>query len=155
MTVLLDANILVRISRKDDPQFAVAATAIGMLHQSGHVLCATPQVMREFWVVATRPRDRNGLGMSPDEARLYRVNFESLFPVKGDSEQSYLHWAHLVETHSVSGKAAHDAAHVASMLAHSIEAILTFDSSDFDRYSEIVRIWTPDGVAQGRQGAPA
>jgi hypothetical protein len=47
-------------------------------------------------------------------------------------------WLNLVEKHAVVGKNAHDARIVAAMLRHNVVHLLTFNSKDFQRYSEIV-----------------
>ncbi len=69
MTMLIDANVLLRLAVKADPQHRLAAEAILKLDQADIELCLVPQVLYEYWVVATRPLDVNGLGLSIDEAR--------------------------------------------------------------------------------------
>jgi hypothetical protein len=67
MRILIDSNILCRLARRDDPQHEEARQALRIAIQRGTVLIICPQVEREFWAVATRPRAENGLGMTPDE----------------------------------------------------------------------------------------
>ena len=54
-------------------------------------------------------------------------------------------WERLVAMYGVSGKNTHDARLVASMKAHGIARILTFNVQDFARYREIEAIH-PDAV---------
>lgn len=70
MRVLLDTSILVRLSRAGDSNYARAASAIPKLIGDGYEICIVPQVFYEFWSVATRPANANGLGLSIDEAKL-------------------------------------------------------------------------------------
>ena len=53
---LIDSNILLRISRRDDPDHATVDTALARLAEAGAVLYYTHQNIAEFWNVATRPR---------------------------------------------------------------------------------------------------
>ena len=49
-------------------------------------------------------------------------------------------WERLVAMYKVSGKNTHDARRVASMKAHGIAKILTFNDQDFTRYREIAAL---------------
>jgi len=58
---LLDSNILLRISKSDDPQHPVITRALRTLVGHGMRLCYTSQTLAEFWNASTRPpraRDR-------------------------------------------------------------------------------------------------
>ena len=46
-----------------------AVRAITSVIESGEPVVLTPQVMAEFRNVVTRPLEKNGLGLSPEEAR--------------------------------------------------------------------------------------
>lgn len=67
----------------------------------------------------------------------YYSRFESLFTVLPETIETYGEWRRLVATHAVSGLKAHDTRLVALMLTHGVENILTFNVSDFERYSAI------------------
>jgi predicted nucleic acid-binding protein len=53
--ILLDTNLLIRMTRSHDPQSGVARTAIQTLLRKGERLIVVPQNLYEFWAVATRP----------------------------------------------------------------------------------------------------
>lgn len=57
---LLDTNILLRLSKSDDPHHPVIGRALQTLVSQGARLCFTSQVLGEFWNASTRPRDRTG-----------------------------------------------------------------------------------------------
>ena len=59
---LLDSNILLRISKSDDPQHAAISHALHELVGQGVRLCYTSQTLAEFWNASTRPLDKNGCG---------------------------------------------------------------------------------------------
>ena len=67
MAYLLDTNILLRTLITDDPQYQTVQTAIAILRRSKEQLFIAPQNLVERWNVATRPRDKNGLGLSSRE----------------------------------------------------------------------------------------
>ena len=71
--ILLDTNLLTRMTRSLDPQCGVARNAIQTLRTRRERLIVVPQNLYEFWAVATRPvgappAGGNGLGMSPGQA---------------------------------------------------------------------------------------
>jgi hypothetical protein len=65
--ILVDTNILLR-SHPSDPHYPAVERALAKLRQNRQVLCIAPQNLVEFWVVATRPIENNGLGMQPAAA---------------------------------------------------------------------------------------
>ena len=83
--------------------------------------------------MATRPTDRNGLGLTPAEAdRLLRL-IERLFPRLPDAPALYTEWRRLVVTFAVSGVQVHDARLVAVMKVNGVSRVLTFHVQDFVR----------------------
>jgi hypothetical protein len=78
----IDTNILLRSVQTNDPQFSITENALDKLRARQETLCIAPQNLVEFWVVATRPLDENGLGMAPSRAAreitaLLRFGFSS------------------------------------------------------------------------------
>lgn len=152
MAIVLDNNILVRLTDQDDPQHLVARDALTALRAGGEELVLIPQAAREFWVVATRPVEVNGLGRLPDEARAILTGFEQFFTLRADNAEVHENWKTLVAVHKVSGKTAHDAGYVAAMQAHGIASLLTFNGAGFLRYRSEIRILTPNEVLVQRPG---
>ena len=56
--ILLDTNLLTRMTRSHDPQSGVARGAIQTLLGRGERLIVVPQNLYEFWAVATARRVR-------------------------------------------------------------------------------------------------
>jgi predicted nucleic acid-binding protein len=132
---LADTNILLRSASPAHPMHADAVRSVGTLLSRGERVCVFPQNLIEFWAVATRPAGVNGLGFSPSQAEAEVGKIESLLTVLPDSPSIYPEWRRLVIAHSVSGKQVHDARIVAAMKVHGITHLLTFNLSDFSRYS--------------------
>ena len=64
MRCLLDTNVVLRGLDRNHPMYRVVRRAIISLRRQDNQLCLTSQNLIEFWSVATRPVDSNGLGMS-------------------------------------------------------------------------------------------
>src|SRR5215510_684636 len=134
---LVDTNVLLRFADRTHPLHPRVRAAVHTLRAEGHRLRATPQNCIEFWNVATRPADRNGLGLEPADAdRLLRL-VERLFPVLPDVPAVYPQWRQLVVAFDVSGVQVHDARLVAAMRVHSVTHILTSNVADFVRYAAL------------------
>jgi predicted nucleic acid-binding protein len=109
---------------------------MAMLLPKEEVLCFSQNLV-EFWNVATRPADANGLGFSAHRADRYLDGILSLVTMLPDTSDIFPVWRDLVVRHRVSGRQAHDARIVAAMKVHGVDRILTFDLSDFNRYDGI------------------
>jgi hypothetical protein len=97
-----------------------------------------PQVLYEFWVVATRPASQNGLGLSIAYAHLELTKLKVLFPVLADTPAILPAWENLVVLYGAGGKQGHD--------AHGISHLLTFNCGDFQRFPGIT-VMSPHDVA--------
>ena len=79
---LVDTNILLRMSKIDDPQYPTIDGALQTLVAQGARLCFTSQTLGEFWNASTRPLDQRGFGLSVVEtdriARVIERDFEFL-----------------------------------------------------------------------------
>jgi predicted nucleic acid-binding protein len=137
MRILVDTNVLLRLVHAGHPQQAEAEQAVRRLVRDHHELRSVPQVLYEFWVVATRPADRNGLGFSATNVSGQLATWRSLFPTLRDERGILERWQSLVDSLSVVGKSAHDARLVAAMERHGLTHLLTFNLPDFRRYSSI------------------
>lgn len=137
MQVLLDTNILLRHAEPLHPHHAESVEAVDRLHTAGHQLVIVPQVLYEFWAVATRPVAQNGLGMTAAEARAEVTSIQRLFRLLRDERAIYAIWEELVTSIGVHGKQVHDARLVAAMQRHAITHVLTFNMADFLRFRTI------------------
>ena len=138
MRVLVDTNVVVRLlPRAGATTHLVAANVITQLRDQQHELFLVPQVLYEFWVVATRPAEQNGFGFTPAEAAQDLSRLQRLFTLLRDERSIFDRWEQLVTDSQVAGKAAHDARLVAAMQRHGLSHLLTFNPSDFKRYSAI------------------
>jgi predicted nucleic acid-binding protein len=117
-----------------------AAGALNILLEGDNEVCLTTQNLIEFWNVCTRPLKRNGLGMTVAQTDAELTKLERLFSILSDSPAIYSEWRRLVTKYSVMGVQVHDTRLVAAMLVHGITHLLTFNTSDFKRFSEITLV---------------
>lgn len=144
MRVLIDTNVLLRSAEPEHVHFQPSVDAIDLLRQQGHELTIVPQVLYEFWSVATRPIANNGLGMSPAVAHAEISALSTLFRVLRDERGIYSLWNQLVVSHGVKGKQAHDARLAAAIQRHMVSHLLTFNTADFSRYPFLTAVSTTD-----------
>jgi predicted nucleic acid-binding protein len=137
---LADTNILIRLVKRDHAEYPLVRGAVSTLRQRGIKLGYTMQNMAEFWNASTRPKERNGFGLSVEETETNAREIERAFVFLADNEAVYREWRRLVVQHKVSGAQVHDARLAASMLVHGITHILTFNGSDFVRFPGLVAV---------------
>ena len=135
-----DTNIILRLAEPAHPMHGTALKAVTTLFTNGHNICLLPQNLIEFWNVATRPADKNGLGWTATQTDAEVTVLENTFTILPDVPTIYTEWRRLVTAHSVLGKQVHDTRIVAAMNVHRVTHLLTFNTADFKRFSGIVLI---------------
>ncbi len=142
---LLDTNVVLRLIDRQDRKHTVCRAAVDILIQRQEKLCLAPQILVEFWVVATRPVKVNGFGWEPEQTDLYIGKLCQLFHLRDEDPNLFEYWRQLVKRVGVRGKRAHDARLAAFMTCHSIESVLTLNPKDFDNFE--VNVVEPDTLA--------
>jgi predicted nucleic acid-binding protein len=146
--ILIDTNVLLRMVQEEHPHSPLANQAVEGCGAGGFQAVIVPQVVYEFWVVATRPLANNGLGYSAQQARASTDGMLKAFTLIRDERTIFEHWRVLLDQYEVLGKMAHDARLVAAMKRHRMQHILTFNSSDFARYDGIVAVSPAEAAAR-------
>ena len=137
MAHLVDSNVLLRRQEPKHPHFQAADGAVGRLQRRNERLCVARQNLIEFRNVASRPLDKNGLGLTPAEADLELDDVEQELDILSDNDRIYAVWRKLIAAKAVSGKQVHDARLVAVMLTYGITHLLTFNVQDFLRFQTL------------------
>lgn len=136
MKVAIDTCVLLRTRDIRSPLHAVAKLALQQIADSNVRGFVAPQILAEYWAVATRPADqRGGLGLSPDAVRDDIRYFMELYAMAREPLNLFDVWLDLLSTYGVSGKAVWDARLAAVMKVNRIEYLITFDTADFERFS--------------------
>ncbi len=144
MAYLPDTSIIVRLYDEKNALSEIVDECLNKLWDNGEELVIVPQVLVEFWAVATRPTNVNGLGMTTDKAENELKNLQKLFTVLPENQRIFDEWKTIVTKYKVSGKVAHDARIVAAMTVHKVENILTLNPNDFKRFNEIKAVRPQD-----------
>jgi predicted nucleic acid-binding protein len=137
---LVDTNILLRTTRRSDPQHGLVESALGSLARQGTLLHYTAQNVIEMWNAMTRPAARNGLGLTADEADREVRAIEAGMILLPDNASVYGEWRRIVVQHHVLGVQVHDAHLAAAMYVHGVSHILTLNTADFARFDEVVAV---------------
>ena len=147
--ILLDTNLLTRLTRTDHPHGLVARRAVHALLRRGERVVIVPQNLYEFWAVATRrpgppPAGQNGLGLTPAQASQWLTFCQRRFALLPDRSDLPARWHELVKTLGVTGFRAHDARLVAAMQCYGVTHLLTFNGTDFRKLG--VTVVDPHGA---------
>lgn len=134
---LADSNILLRLTKRDHPQYSLVRGAVDALRKEGMTPAYTLQNMAEFWNASTRPTGKNGFGLTVVETERNARVIERSFTFLADTEAVYREWRKIVVHYGVSGVQVHDARLAAALYAHGLSEILTLNSADFARFAGI------------------
>lgn len=142
--VVVDTNILLAAT---DESRAAHAAATQFLNQDARRLALTPQIVREYLSVATRPPEANGLGLSGTAATSNIGLLLEDMTLLPEDLQAVQHLVRLVSGGSAAGKQVHDANVVAVALAHGASVIVTDNSRHFARFSDLITVEALAGPA--------
>jgi predicted nucleic acid-binding protein len=92
MRVLVDTNILLRCAQPNHPLCPQATHAVSRLLRQKNAVFFCSQNIAEFWNVATRPVEVNGLGFSHDEVLQEVGSIENLLTLLPDFPAIYPVW---------------------------------------------------------------
>lgn len=138
--VVLDTNVLLAATDEARPEHHAATAALDGWPAGGLVLYTSGQILREYLAVATRPLDRNGLGLGQEAAtgnvRALRTRLTAL----PEDLKVVDRLLELLDTVECTGAQIHDANIVATMLVHGIDTVVTRNVDDFTRFRDHVHV---------------
>lgn len=134
---VLDTNVLLRAAAPKSAHHAAAVDSVKRLLAEGNEVLLAPQVLVEFWSVATRPVEVNGYGWPAKEAESKVAELLRQFPLLPETPAVFPEWLRLVRQHGTTGKQVHDARLVALLSVHGVPHLLTFNTADFQRYGTL------------------
>ncbi|WP_414584185.1 type II toxin-antitoxin system VapC family toxin [Scytonema sp. PCC 10023] len=137
--VFLDTNILVYASQIQSPFHQAAMQAIQDFFDGGVELWINRQVLREYLTTLTRPQQFTAA--LPIAVVIQDIRyFQNRFRVAEDGSQVTERLLTLMEEITIGGKQVHDANIVATMLVYGIPQLLTHNTGDFARFSELITV---------------
>lgn len=138
--VLLDTNVLLCATNPARPLHASALRVLNEWPNRGYLLVTSPQVFREYLVVATRPVDVNGLALSPEIALRNVAALQSRVGLLPEGEEVWERLKTLIAIHGCAGKQIHDANVVATALAAGVTQVMTDNLRDFSRFAPEIKV---------------
>src|SRR4030095_11351879 len=104
MSLIVEVNeqgALLRAVQKAAPEHTLVVSAIAQLTANGAAIYVSPQVLIEFWVVATRPTEVNGFGwdLAFVAAEINRIL--SQFPLLDERPNIFGRWFKLVSSREI------------------------------------------------------
>jgi predicted nucleic acid-binding protein len=138
--ILLDTNVLIHSKLATSRHYAAVTERLTKFYENEEDLVICPQVLYEFYVVATRPSDKNGLGIGCQDALNEIDNLQETFTLISDPTDLFINWMNLVKKYQTLGKPAHDTRLVAFMQGHGITHIYTLNPADLVRYNSVITI---------------
>jgi predicted nucleic acid-binding protein len=136
---LLDTNIVLRLVDRNAPEHPLVRDALASLLAAGNEAHLAPQVLIEFWVVATRPREVNGFGWEPVVAATAIEGLLRQFPLLDEGPAVFSTWLRLV-SEGIRGKRAHDARLSSVALANGVSRVLTLNVADFSGVGGLIAV---------------
>lgn len=124
-SVFLDTNVLLTASAPNRPLHRHAQTVLQYWPARGIELFVNGQVVREYLVVATRPLQVNGLGLSSANAHSNMRAILGRSHVLDETSRVVECLLAMVRKHGITGKRIHDVNIVATAVAHGMDWILT------------------------------
>lgn len=135
----IDTNVLVYASRRLSPFYPRAIEVLLRAKNAGGELWLSRQVLREYLAVVTRPQLREP-ALSIVDATADVERFLAAFNVAEDVPQVTRILLDLLAQHPSGGRQIHDVNIVATMLAHGITRLATFNLADFRRFAGVVEL---------------
>ena len=138
--VMLDTDVLLAATDEGRPEHRDALMVLNDWASANNGLCTSGQVLREYLAVATRPAERNGLGLKlPDALGNVRAIRERTTLLAEDARVAE-RLATLLADIECLGKQVHDANLIATMLVHGVGTIVTMNLGDFARFQRHINV---------------
>ncbi len=135
--VMVDTNILLSASNSNRTDHEASHRVFLKALEAGVHLATCGQILREYLVVATRPMQVNGLGLSLEDALTNLDWFRKRQVYLEEPESVHQNLVRLIEKHNITGKRIHDLNIVALMNQFNIHTLLTNNAADFEIIPDI------------------
>jgi predicted nucleic acid-binding protein len=140
--VFIDTNVLVYANQANATEHVRATSLVRDAEARSAALWISRQVLREYLSAVTRSQAA-GPALSLQIA-VTRVRwFAQRFRVADETAEVTGNLLSLLDSVPAAGKQVHDANIVATMLAHGIRHLLTFNVADFRRFEAFITIEPP------------
>jgi predicted nucleic acid-binding protein len=138
--VMVDTNVFLAATDEGRAEHHDALTILNDWPARETILCASGQILREYLAVATRPAERNGLGLKSSAALGNVRAIRERTTILAEDAKVIERLIGLLADVECGGKQIHDANVVATMLVNGIETIVTMNLDDFSRFGGYVSL---------------
>jgi len=135
--VVVDANVLLAATDRSRTHHEAANT---FLRLDPRRLAVTPQIIRDYLAVMTRPVEVNGLGLSAVDAQANANAIRAMTTLLGETADTITRLLDLIAAGPVMGRQVHDANVVACALVHGASAIVTDNVHHLSRFDSLIAI---------------
>ena len=135
--VFVDTNVLVYATRPSSGMQRQASKALQDLEDGGAELCISRQIIREYLATVTRPQAAS-VPLAPAVAVGDAKRFAEIYTILEDGPAITDALLDVVARFATGGRQIHDANIVATMLAHGVRRLLTFNTADFARFGGMI-----------------
>lgn len=132
--IFVDTNVLLAATDTSRDCHAEAVAFLDRGFRGDWRLFVIPQILREYLVVATRPLEANGLGLSPSAACGNVRHFSGFLHVLPENADTAEQLLIEVGECKLKGKRIHDANLVAAMTCHGLRKLKTYNPTDFKAF---------------------
>jgi predicted nucleic acid-binding protein len=138
--VMVDTNVLLAATDEGRAEHHDALTILNDWPAGDTTLYVSGQILREYLAVATRPADRNGLGLKAPDAlgNVAAIRERTTLLAEGVKVTERL--LGLLADVECGGRQIHDANVIATMLVHGVGAVVTMNLDDFARFGGYVNL---------------
>lgn len=132
--VMLDTNVLIAATDEGRAEHRDALIVVNEWASRPTELCTSGQILREYLTVATRPAEKNGLGLNRSDAlgNVHAIRGRTTLLAEDAKVADRL--LSLLADVDCRGKQVHDANVVATMLVYGVRAVVTMNMEDFARF---------------------
>jgi hypothetical protein len=133
---IVDTNVLVYALDADAPQHAAARALLEAAREASTTLFVTSQILCEFYSIVTNPRRVAKPRAAADALTAISalLAFLQVLPVPAHAVDRLLD---LLRRHPVTGGDVFDLQIVATLQANGMDRIYTFNTADFEAFSEL------------------
>jgi predicted nucleic acid-binding protein len=135
----VDTNIVLRAMIPQMTLHREAEALIQKMWANDVELWISHQVIREYLVQATHPNSFTPALTLEQVVRQINI-FETLFRIADETRQVRFELIALLKAYPTRGKQVHDANIVATMLAYSIDTLLTMNVADMKRFADRIKL---------------
>ncbi|HYH44839.1 MAG TPA: PIN domain-containing protein [Thermoanaerobaculia bacterium] len=138
--VLLDTNVLLSATTPSRRLHRAALRVLNEWPNRGYILMASPQVLREYMVVASRPVEVNGLAQGMEVVLANIAALRGRVRLLSEGGEVLDRLADLIAVYGCVGKQIHDANVVATALAAGETKVMTDNLRDFSRFAPEIEV---------------